>query len=98
MADERSSLSGTSPSSRTSSSARTPGASGVWRPPPALLGFLVLLVVVFAVAYQVGSSVGPVAPGMRSSTPDGGAGDDKDGGSGGGSGGGHGGGHGGHGQ
>ncbi|MFD9887472.1 hypothetical protein ACFWZT_39080 [Streptomyces alboflavus] len=70
----------------------------MWRPPPALLGFLVLLVVVFAVAYQVGSSMGPVAPGMRSSTPDGGAGDDKDGGSGGGSDGGHGGGHGGHGQ
>ncbi|MEI5098000.1 hypothetical protein RB200_04240 [Streptomyces sp. PmtG] len=63
-----------------------------WRPPPALLGFLVLLVVVFAVSYQVGDSVGPVAPGMRSSTSDGdggGSGGDGDGG-------GHG-GHGGHG-
>ncbi|WP_229909443.1 hypothetical protein [Streptomyces flavofungini] len=94
MADERSSLSGTSPHSRTYISSRTPGASGRWRPPPALLGFLVLLVVVFAVAYQVGSSMGPVAPGMRSSTPEDGSGGDRDGGSGGG----HGGGHGGHGQ
>ncbi|MFD9075395.1 hypothetical protein [Streptomyces lasiicapitis] len=94
MPAERSSLSGTSDSSRTSNSSRTPGSQGgVWRPPPALLGFLVLLVVVFAVAYQVGSSVGPVAPGMRSSTPDSGTG----GGSGGSDDGGSHGGHGGHG-
>lgn len=88
MPAERSSLSG------TSSSLRTRGSTGrAWRPPPALLGFLVLLVVVFAVAYQVGSSVGPVAPGMRSSTPDSGdgTGGDRDGGSGGGAHGGHGG-------
>ncbi|MFB7653292.1 MULTISPECIES: hypothetical protein [unclassified Streptomyces] len=39
-----------------------------WRsylPPPALCGFLVLLVLVFAVSYGVGRSVGPVAPGMH---------------------------------
>ncbi|MEV7085506.1 hypothetical protein AB0O07_06310 [Streptomyces sp. NPDC093085] len=36
-----------------------------WVPPPALTGFLVLLVAVFGVAYGVGSAVGPVAPGMR---------------------------------
>ncbi|MFJ1830938.1 hypothetical protein [Streptomyces sp. NPDC088178] len=35
-------------------------------PPPALTGFLVLLVAMFAVSYEVGSAVGPVAPGMRS--------------------------------
>ncbi|WP_326611214.1 hypothetical protein OG949_17860 [Streptomyces scopuliridis] len=35
-------------------------------PPPALTGFLVLLVVVFGVSYAVGSAVGPVAPGMHS--------------------------------
>ncbi|MEV0438254.1 hypothetical protein AB0I84_13405 [Streptomyces spectabilis] len=70
---------------------RAESAPRGWRPPPALLAFLALLAVVFVVSYQVGDSVGPVAPGMRSSTSDG------DGGSGGGSGGGHGGGHGGHG-
>ncbi|MFD3921218.1 hypothetical protein [Streptomyces sp. NPDC058595] len=35
-------------------------------PPPAPTAFLVLLVVVFGVSYAVGSAVGPVAPGMRS--------------------------------
>ncbi|RSN54998.1 hypothetical protein DMH12_15660 [Streptomyces sp. WAC 04229] len=34
-------------------------------PPPALCGFLVLLVLVFAASYAVGRSVGPVAPGMH---------------------------------
>ena len=34
-------------------------------PPPALCGFLVLLVLVFAAAYAVGRGVGPVAPGMH---------------------------------
>lgn len=34
-------------------------------PPPALTGFLVLLVAVFGVSYGIGSAVGPVAPGMR---------------------------------
>ncbi|MFB7077627.1 hypothetical protein [Streptomyces sp. NPDC056308] len=42
-------------------------------PPPALTGFLVLLVAMFAVSYEVGSAVGPVAPGMHS-TPVGGGG------------------------
>ncbi|MGW7691437.1 hypothetical protein ACWGMA_21665 [Streptomyces asiaticus] len=34
-------------------------------PPPALCGFLLLLVAVFAVSYAVGTSAGPVAPGMH---------------------------------
>ncbi|MFC8513865.1 hypothetical protein [Streptomyces sp. NPDC057257] len=34
-------------------------------PPPALCGFLLLLAVIFTVSYAVGSSAGPVAPGMR---------------------------------
>ncbi|WP_282082554.1 hypothetical protein [Streptomyces tendae] len=34
-------------------------------PPPALCGFLVLLLLVFAASYAVGRGVGPVAPGMH---------------------------------
>ncbi|MEU6497261.1 hypothetical protein ABZ890_44080 [Streptomyces sp. NPDC046984] len=34
-------------------------------PPPALFGFLLLLVVMFGASYAVGTSVGPVAPGMH---------------------------------
>ncbi|MFJ1656133.1 hypothetical protein ACIOC2_33140 [Streptomyces sp. NPDC088337] len=34
-------------------------------PPPALCGFLLLLVLMFTVSYAVGASVGPVAPGMH---------------------------------
>ncbi|WP_019072985.1 hypothetical protein [Streptomyces hokutonensis] len=34
-------------------------------PPPALCGFVLLLVLVFSVSYAVGSVAGPVAPGMR---------------------------------
>lgn len=41
-----------------------------YAPPPALIGFLVLLVVVFTVSYAVGSAVGPVAPGMHSTDTD----------------------------
>ncbi|WP_030768655.1 MULTISPECIES: hypothetical protein [unclassified Streptomyces] len=37
-----------------------------WAPPPALAGFVALLIVMFGVAYAVGAGVGPVAPGMRS--------------------------------
>ncbi|GAA2654580.1 MULTISPECIES: hypothetical protein [Streptomyces] len=37
-----------------------------WAPPPALVGFLALLAVMFAAAYGVGASAGPVAPGMHS--------------------------------
>lgn len=34
-------------------------------PPPALCGFLVLLVLLGAVSYAVGRAAGPVAPGMH---------------------------------
>ncbi|MFJ4006135.1 hypothetical protein ACIPWL_22175 [Streptomyces sp. NPDC090023] len=34
-------------------------------PPPALCGFLTLLVIVFAGSYLAGVSAGPVAPGMH---------------------------------
>ncbi|WP_435225632.1 hypothetical protein [Streptomyces sp. Tue6028] len=34
-------------------------------PPPALCGFLLLLALMFAVSYAVGSAAGPVAPGMH---------------------------------
>ncbi|MFD6434685.1 hypothetical protein [Streptomyces venezuelae] len=36
-------------------------------PPPALCGFLLLLVLVFAASYAVGRAAGPVAPGMHGS-------------------------------
>ncbi|MEU7576938.1 hypothetical protein AB0B50_04950 [Streptomyces sp. NPDC041068] len=39
-------------------------------PPPALCGFVLLLVLVFAVSYAVGKAVGPVAPGMHGSVKD----------------------------
>ncbi|MEV5018075.1 hypothetical protein ACIGW1_07675 [Streptomyces sp. NPDC053780] len=51
-------------------------------PPPALCGFLLLLVLVFSVSYAVGSVAGPVAPGMHgtgSSGGGGGGGGDGDG-------------------
>ncbi|SDN14099.1 hypothetical protein [Streptomyces wuyuanensis] len=51
-------------------------------PPPALCGFLLLLAVVFAGSYAVGSLVGPVAPGMHSAPSDGAAEDDGSGGTG----------------
>ncbi|MFF3325561.1 hypothetical protein [Streptomyces sp. NPDC002889] len=44
---------------------RAAGAFRRWAPPPALTGFLVLLAVMFALSYGVGSRVGPVAPGMH---------------------------------
>ncbi|MEV5129873.1 hypothetical protein ACN6K8_000940 [[Kitasatospora] papulosa] len=34
-------------------------------PPPALCGFLLLLVVLFSASYAIGSASGPVAPGMH---------------------------------
>ncbi|MER6523881.1 hypothetical protein [Streptomyces sp. NPDC001508] len=34
-------------------------------PPPALCGFLLLLVLVFTVSYAAGTGMGPVAPGMH---------------------------------
>ncbi|WP_411103167.1 hypothetical protein [Streptomyces sp. cmx-4-9] len=36
-----------------------------WAPPPALAGFTVLLLALFALSYGVGSAAGPVAPGMH---------------------------------
>jgi hypothetical protein len=49
-------------------------------PPPALCGFLLLLALVFAAAYVVGTGAGPVAPGMHGSrvSPDGGGGGGAD--------------------
>ncbi|EPD67256.1 hypothetical protein [Streptomyces sp. HGB0020] len=46
----------------------SPGAGAVPRklvPPPALCGFLLLLALIFTVSYAVGTSAGPVAPGMH---------------------------------
>ncbi|MFF0223364.1 hypothetical protein [Streptomyces sp. NPDC004629] len=34
-------------------------------PPPALCGFLLLLVLVFTASYAAGTGMGPVAPGMH---------------------------------
>ena len=34
-------------------------------PPPALCGFLLLLVLLFSASYAVGEAAGPVAPGMH---------------------------------
>ncbi|MFH8342415.1 hypothetical protein [Streptomyces sp. AM6-12] len=38
-------------------------------PPPVLYGFLLLLAAVFAAAYAVGASAGPVAPGLPGTRP-----------------------------
>ncbi len=48
---------------------RVPTAVKRFLPPPALAGFLVMLVVMFFGAHAVGSAVGPVAPGMHSTRP-----------------------------
>ncbi|MCX5292421.1 MULTISPECIES: hypothetical protein [unclassified Streptomyces] len=54
-------------------------------PPPALCGFLLLLVLIFSVAYAVGSAAGPVAPGIHGTGNSGsGSGSGGGGGSGGG--------------
>ncbi|MFE4795026.1 hypothetical protein ACFRFL_07890 [Streptomyces sp. NPDC056708] len=47
-------------------------------PPPGLIGFLVLLVSMFAVSYKIGDVVGPVAPGMHSTGTGGGGGGQPD--------------------
>ncbi|MEU3090350.1 hypothetical protein ACWCQ0_39415 [Streptomyces massasporeus] len=47
-------------------------------PPPALCGFLLLLVLMFAVSYAVGAAAGPVAPGMQGTTQNGGGGGGTD--------------------
>ncbi|MCG0285760.1 hypothetical protein [Streptomyces sp. PSAA01] len=64
------------------SARRTPGAFlSRALPPPALCGFLLLLVTVFAVSYAVGAGAGPVAPAMHGTgTTDGGSGDGQGGG------------------
>ncbi|MER8161804.1 hypothetical protein [Streptomyces sp. NPDC094472] len=64
------------------SARRTPGVFlSKSLPPPALCGFLLLLVMVFAVSYAVGAGAGPVAPGMHgTSTTGGGSGDGQSGG------------------
>ena len=55
-----------------------------WMPPPALCGFLLLLAMVFSVAYTVGSAAGPVAPGIHGTGGSGGSGGSGGAGSGGG--------------
>ncbi|MEU3278892.1 hypothetical protein [Streptomyces antibioticus] len=47
-------------------------------PPPALCGFLLLLALVFAVSYAVGSAAGPVAPGIHGTGGTGGSGGGDD--------------------
>ncbi|MFD5653412.1 hypothetical protein [Streptomyces sp. NPDC127039] len=48
-------------------------------PPPALCGFLLLLVLVFSVSYAVGTAAGPVAPGIHGTGGPGGDGGSGDG-------------------
>ncbi|MET7320243.1 hypothetical protein [Streptomyces sp. NPDC005549] len=43
-------------------------------PPPALCGFLLLLVLAFSVSYAVGTAAGPVAPGIHGTGGSGGGG------------------------
>ncbi|WP_329214144.1 hypothetical protein OG352_03370 [Streptomyces sp. NBC_01485] len=68
--------------SRQSSLGGTSAALRKAAPPPALCGFLLLLVLIFTVSYAVGVGAGPVAPGIH------GNGTSRDGGGEGGSGGG----------
>ncbi|MFI1279819.1 hypothetical protein ACH4U5_03510 [Streptomyces sp. NPDC020858] len=64
------------------SESRTDAAWPRWAPPPALAGFVVLLVTMFALSYGVGSAAGPVAPGMHPSGTDAGPGSGTPGGGG----------------
>ncbi|WSQ39626.1 hypothetical protein OG609_37870 [Streptomyces sp. NBC_01224] len=59
-------------------SPRTVAGFPRWVPPPGLIGFLVLLVSMFAVSYKIGDVVGPVAPGMHSTGTGGGGGGQPD--------------------
>lgn len=68
-------------SRRTSSGAGA--VARVFVPPPALVGFLLLLAMVFAVSYAAGSAAGPVAPGMRGTGTSAGPGGGSPGGGGG---------------
>ncbi|WP_202501627.1 hypothetical protein [Streptomyces sp. SID5785] len=55
-----------------------------WLPAPVVIGFVALLLAMFAASYAVGHLVGPVAPGMRgTSTGDGTDGGPRPGGAGG---------------
>ncbi|WFB85002.1 MULTISPECIES: hypothetical protein [Streptomyces] len=47
-------------------------------PPAALHGFVLLLVLVFALSYAAGSAAGPVAPGMHGTSGSGGGGGGDD--------------------
>ncbi|MEV6264685.1 hypothetical protein AB0M42_28600 [Streptomyces sp. NPDC051784] len=58
----------------------TEGQGRLGFPPPALFGFLFLLVLMFGAAYAVGHAVGPVAPGMHGTGTGSGGGDDGGGG------------------
>ncbi|AXE75907.1 hypothetical protein C5746_01710 [Streptomyces atratus] len=49
-----------------------------WVPAPGLIGFLVLLLAMFAVSYEIGTVVGPVAPGMHSTNTGGSGGGQTD--------------------
>ncbi|WP_030770764.1 hypothetical protein [Streptomyces sp. NRRL F-2664] len=55
------------------SAVRAPASTARWGPPPALTGFVVLLLALFTLAYGVGSAAGPVAPGLRSTVGDAGS-------------------------
>ncbi|WKV70428.1 hypothetical protein AW27_002200 [Streptomyces sp. PCS3-D2] len=52
------------------SAVQAPASTQRWGPPPALTGFAVLLLALFALAYGIGAAAGPVAPGMRSTVGD----------------------------
>lgn len=59
---------------------RSPRSAGRLLPPPALWGFLLLMVLVFSVSYAVGRAAGPVAPGMHGTGSGGGSGEGTGGG------------------
>jgi hypothetical protein len=66
--------------SRQSPSGAAPVARGSV-PPPALVGFLLLLALVFAASWTAGAAAGPVAPGMHGTgSGQGGGGGSPDGG------------------
>ncbi|MGI5347441.1 hypothetical protein ACQEU8_04525 [Streptomyces sp. CA-250714] len=79
-----------SPAAMGATAAATGATARKLLPPPALCGFLLLLALVFAASYAVGSVAGPVAPGMHGTGS--GTGGEPDGGGGGGMEHGHGGG------
>lgn len=59
----------------TSLSPRSAGVTArSFLPPPALCGFLLLIVLVFGASYAVGTAAGPVAPGIHGTGGSGGGG------------------------